>query len=201
MRHRHRWSLQRSLTDSEAAGSAPHPSAPHALGPEHARREHRFRHVRCTACGRSVFLGGGDAERARIRLVGRSETAGCNWRRDSWKEVFPRICAYPPFSTFREKGVRKLFLGNRLRTAPPCFASSLEEQAHGIEAVPARAGQHRRLPLCTSGLCGLSRIAHAHARKPNDSRRRSSTPIARICIHELNRFLSGGSCLHDTDDL
>jgi hypothetical protein len=41
VRHRHRRSLQRSLTDSEAAGSAPHPSAPHALGPEHARREHR----------------------------------------------------------------------------------------------------------------------------------------------------------------
>jgi hypothetical protein len=117
------------------------------------------------------------------------------------KKFFPAYAHTPPFSTFREKGVRKLFLGNRLRTAPPCFASSLEEQAHGIEAVPARAGQHRRLPLCTSGFCGLSRIAHAHAQKPNDSRRRSSTPIARICINELNRFLSGGSCLHDTDDL
>ena len=35
-----------------------------------------------SACGRSVHLGGGDAERAHICLLGLSETAGCNSRRD-----------------------------------------------------------------------------------------------------------------------
>ena len=64
------------------------------------------------ACGPSVYLGGGDAERARIRLIGRSKTARCNWRSDFRKQVFPLAHAHPPFSTL-QGGVRKLFFGNR----------------------------------------------------------------------------------------
>ena len=42
----------------------------------------------------------------------------------------------------------------------------------------------------------LSRIAHAHARNPDESRRRPSTPMACICVNELKRFLSGDFWLH-----
>ena len=91
---RFRRSLHRSLTASVAAGSAPQP--PHALGPEHARHEHRLRRM-YIAWGQSVYLGGGDAERARIRLIGRSKTARCNLRRDFRISVFPLDMPRPPF--------------------------------------------------------------------------------------------------------
>ena len=116
--------------------SAPHPSAPHALGPEHACREHRLRRVQCT-CMRSVYLGGGDAERARVRLVGRSEPAVCNWRRDFRKEVFPAYAHTLPFFDLLEKGVQNLFFGNRLDSAPRWSTVSLEAKACGIQAVSA----------------------------------------------------------------
>jgi hypothetical protein len=61
-----------------------------------------------------VYFAGADAERARSRLLGRSKTAGCNWRRDFRKQVFPLVRAHTPrFDLGRRRG-RKLFFGNRL---------------------------------------------------------------------------------------
>ena len=93
---RYRRSLHRSLTASVAAGSAPQP--PHALDPEHARQEHRLRRM-YIAWGHSVYLGGGDAKRARTRLLRGSNTAGCNLRRDFRISVLPLDMPRPPFST------------------------------------------------------------------------------------------------------
>ena len=84
------------------------------------------------------LFGGGDAERARIRLVGRSETAWCNWRREFRKEVFSPRRSIPPFSSFGRRGPENLFFGNRLYTAPRWSTVSLEQQACRIEAVSAR---------------------------------------------------------------
>ena len=105
--------------------------------PRHARRMHRLRRVQCT-CMRSVYLGGGDAERARGRLVGRSEPAVCNWRRDFRKEVFRRVRSLPsPFSFWR-RGSENFFFGNRLDTAPRWSTVFLEAKECGIQAVSAR---------------------------------------------------------------
>ena len=72
---------------------------------------------------------------------------------------------------------------------------------HTRSACKARALLRLRLAVrCLHArlLRDLSRIAHVHARNPNDSRRRPSTPMACICYNEPKRFLSGGSCLHHT---
>jgi hypothetical protein len=114
------------------------------------------------------------------------------------KKFFPAYAhpPPPPLSTLRERGRRKLFFGNRLDTLPRWSPVSMEAQACAIEAVSARVRRPRRLTLCTTYLRDLSRIAHAHARNPNDSRLRQSTPTACIWLNELKRFLSGGSGLH-----
>lgn len=65
------------------------------------------------ACGPSVYLGGGDAERARIRLIGRSKTARCNWRSDFRKQVFPLAHAHAPLFDHAQRRGPKLFFGNR----------------------------------------------------------------------------------------
>ena len=90
------------------------------------------------ACGRSVYLGGGDAERARIRLLRGSNTAGCNLRRDFRISVFPLDMPRPPFFGPWTGAGPKTFFGNRLDTAPRCSTLSLEAQACRIQPVSAR---------------------------------------------------------------
>ena len=89
------------------------------------------------ACGPSVYFGGGDAERARSRLLGRSKTAGCNWRRDFRKQVFPRARAHAPDSTLDEGGVENCFSETASTAVPRCCTLSLEAQACRIRAVSA----------------------------------------------------------------
>jgi hypothetical protein len=102
------------------------------------------------ACDRSVYLGGGDAERARIRLLRGSNTAGCNWRRDFRISVFPLDMPRPPFFDVDKGGVRKLFFGNRLDTAPRWSTLSLEARACRIQPISAHVRRERPLALCTT---------------------------------------------------
>ena len=98
----------------------------HALDPEHAPAMS----IACVvsdahACGPSVYLGGGDAERARIRLIGRSKTARCNWRSDFRKRVFPLAHAHAPlFDRARRRGPKTFFrkpLRQLRRAGPHCL--------------------------------------------------------------------------------
>ena len=96
---------------------------------------------------RSVFLGGGDAERARVRLVGRSEPAVCNWRRDFRKEVFRRVRSYVTLPFFvLEKGVRKPFFRK-----PPRHCATLVNSVSGGEGMrnPSRFGAYTALAAAT----------------------------------------------------
>ena len=88
------------------------------------------------ACGPSVYLGGGDAERARIRLIGRSKTARCNWRSDFRKQVFPLAHAHPPFRPCKE-GSENFFSETASTAAPRWSTLPLEAQACRIQAVSA----------------------------------------------------------------
>ncbi len=122
-------------------------------------------------------------------------------------------CRYLPS---RPAGARVRCSGHRAR---PCASATADVRHAGLHCVPplgkartrrldvgVRAVHARLGHLCGCGvrcavcraLRDLSRIAHVHARNPNDSRRRPSTPIACICVNEPKRSLSGGSCLHHT---
>jgi hypothetical protein len=79
------------------------------------------------ACDRSVYLGGGDAERARIRLLRGSNTAGCNWRRDFRISVFPLDMPRPPFFDVDKGGGPKTFF----RKPPRHFAALVHIVAGG----------------------------------------------------------------------
>ena len=202
MRHRHRRSLQRSLTDSEAAGSAPHPSAPHALGPEHARREHR------SLPSRPMYMHAAVPSFWEVAML--SVPVFDSWegpKRQSaigdailGKKFFPAYAHTLPVRPLGEGGPKTFFseTASTLRRAgQQCLWRRRHAESKPFRRVyGVRGGYH----CARRTLRDLSRIAHAHARKPNDSRRKSSTPIARICVHGLKRCLSGGSCLHDTDD-
>jgi hypothetical protein len=89
----------------------------------------------------SVYLGGGDAERARTRLLRGSKTAGCNWRRDFRKDVFPRVRSYPPLFDLWEKGVHKLFFRK-----PPRHCAALVHIVSEGACMPNRS----RLGACTA---------------------------------------------------
>ena len=77
------------------------------------------------AGGPSVFSGDGDAERARIRLIGRSKPAWCNWRRDFRKQVFPLAHAHAPlFDLATRRGPKTFFrkpLRQLRRAGPHCL--------------------------------------------------------------------------------
>ena len=140
MRYRHRRSLQRSLTDSEAAGSAPHPSAPHALGPEHARREHR------SLPSRPMYMHAAVPSFWEVAML--SVPVFDSWegpKRQSaigdailGKKFFPAYAHTLPVRPLGEGGSENFFFGNRLDTAPRWSTVSLEAQACRIEAVSAR---------------------------------------------------------------
>ena len=78
------------------------------------------------AGGPSVFSGDGDAERARIRLIGRSKPAWCNWRRDFRKQVFPLAHAHAPlFDLATRRGPKTFF------RKPPRHCAALVRMVSG----------------------------------------------------------------------
>ena len=112
------------------------------------------------------------------------------------KKFFPRtLIPSSPFSLL-EKGAENFF-SETASTLRHAGQQCLWRRRH-VESKPFRRvyGVSGGYHCARRARRDLSRIAHAHARNPDESRRRPSTPMACICVNELKRFLSGDFWLH-----
>ena len=112
------------------------------------------------------------------------------------KKFFAAYAHNPPLFRFGEGGPKTFFseTASTLRHAgQQCFWRRRNAESKPFRRVYGVSGGYH---CARRARRDLSRIAHAHARNPDESRRRPSTPMACIWVNELKRFLSGDFWLH-----
>ena len=115
-------------------------------------------------------------------------------------KYFPAYAHTPPrFDLGRRRG-RKLFFGNRLDSC----AALLHSVSRGAGMPnPSRFGACAAVEAVTivhdlRDVTSVTSHTQAHENRMTSGGGRVT---ACVCANELQRFLSGGSCVHDTDDL
>ena len=114
-------------------------------------------------------------------------------------KYFPAYAHTPPrFDLGRRRG-RKLFFGNRLDSC----AALLHSVSRGAGMPnPSRFGACAAVEAVTNvhdlrDVTSVTSHTQAHENRMTSGGGRVT---ACVCANELQRFLSGGSCFHDTDD-